>query len=204
MRGVKTMLGTETAVIISQLKLHRWQLAMLGAMAVFAEIVLMDASWDTAKAVVCTFFMIPASVLDSIYYRLYHKLTLPMVAVGLLLAVATELLGQQGSMWEAVGGSICFGGLLLAVYMLVRGGMGFGDVCYGFALGTFLDVERALLAFTLAFCLGALMACRIYLCRMAGYGPRVKFLPLGPFLAAGTFIGFVWGQELVAWYVSLL
>lgn len=102
--------------------------------------------------------------------------------------------------------TICFtglavaGGIMLFIYWLSRGGMGFGDVKLAAVIGFWLGTEKALLALLLAFVLGGTAA---VLLLASGRRSRREAIAFGPFLCLGAAIGLLWGNALLNWYWQL-
>lgn len=155
------------------------------------------------RAVVCTLVMIPSAVLDCIYGKLYHRLSFCLAAAGLLLAAAQWMAGggADSVLWSLAGGGL-FGLLMLIVFVLGRGSMGFGDVCFAAGLGTFIPFAYVLLAFFLTFALGGVGAVLVYAAGAARGRETAGRLPLGPFLAASCLLSILHGEEIVRWYLG--
>jgi len=80
------------------------------------------------------------------------------------------------------------------------GGMGWGDVKLAAMIGAFLGIVPTLVAFFLAFLLGALVGGGLILLR--GRDRRVP-VPFGPFMAAGAAAALFWGRSLWDAYIAL-
>ena len=190
-------MGTEWQEIGSRLCRHKCLITMLLLAAVLLEYMLPGNREGFCRMAICTSLIIPLAVLDAMYMMLYHKLTM---SLGLAAAVTGLVLGQA-SLAEMAGGAGIFGGLMLGLFLLT-GSLGFGDVCYGTALGACLGVEGALLGFFLTFFLGLLWAMGISLWARLFSRPIKGILPLGPFMAAGSLISMIYGKELIEWYIQ--
>lgn len=189
--------------ICGQLLRHRrLMLAVIVAVLMY-ELVCTEYADVLCRAVVCTLFAVPAAVLDSIYGKLYHRLSFCLAASGLLLALAQGMMwGETGSVfWSMAGGSL-FCLLMLIVFVLSRGSMGFGDVCFSAGLGTFIPFEYIPLAFFLTFMLGGGGAVLVYVAGAARIREPVHRMPLGPFLAAACLLSILHGRELMGWYTG--
>lgn len=207
-------MATGSREIGRQLWLHRkvigavltgavlWELAAAGKAGEAWEL---WAAWDAGeaaelcRAVICTVFMVPAAVLDSIYKKLYHRLSACMVFAGLITALALDGVWGVGGVLASAGGGMLFLLIMLTVFLLSRGGMGFGDVCFAAGLGVFIGWERVPLAFCLTFGAGGLVAAGVYICSAVQGREPERQIPLGPFLAAGAFLSLLYGQEIMAW-----
>jgi leader peptidase (prepilin peptidase) / N-methyltransferase len=90
----------------------------------------------------------------------------------------------------------------LAIYLVSRGTwMGFGDVKLAFFMGLFLGFPQILVALFLSFFSGAIIGVGLML---LGKKRMKSEVPFGPFLIAGTFVAFFWGQTMASWYFNLI
>jgi len=92
-------------------------------------------------------------------------------------------------------------GLFFYLLVLVtRGrGMGGGDVKLAFIIGLFLSPGQTFIAIYAAFILGGLVALALLAVGRKKFGQTV---PFGPFLAVGTLVGLLWGDELIRLYLT--
>ncbi|GGE18516.1 hypothetical protein GCM10011571_20520 [Marinithermofilum abyssi] len=91
--------------------------------------------------------------------------------------------------------------VLLGLVAWLTGGMGGGDVKLAGAAGLVLGIGPVLTGIALAICIGGVWSSWLLLSR----GIRLKTaIPFGPHLAAGFLVSFVWGEELLRWYLSFL
>jgi prepilin signal peptidase PulO-like enzyme (type II secretory pathway) len=97
---------------------------------------------------------------------------------------------------SALGGFLFLGGL----HWLTKGkGMGFGDAKLAIFMGLFLGWPKILVAFYVAFILGAAVGILLVLSRKAGRRSQIAF---GPFLILGVGVAWVWGEEIVKILIS--
>ena len=122
-----------------------------------------------------------------------------IVFPGMALALGLALL-EGRAIPALVGGGVGFG-LLLAIYLLARGGMGLGDVKLVGLLGLINGWPLVLVALLLAFVSGGLLASVFLALRLKG---RKAPIPFGPFLVGGSFVALLWGQGLLDIYLRLL
>lgn len=130
------------------------------------------------------------------------KVTLPGIAVGLVVA---PLVGLTG-FWESLIGILVGGGALyligvLGELILRKESMGGGDVKLAAMLGAFLGWKIILLALFSAFLVGAVVG----VAAMAGKSKDWDHaVPFGPFIALGAVLALLWGEPLLVWYSALL
>lgn len=138
-------------------------------------------------------FLVFGAVFDLKYMILPDFSTIVLV----ILAIVYNVLDYEGTMdwWIphllSAGASFLF---FWSLYMFTKGkGMGFGDVKLVFFIGLFLGWPGSLIAFYVAFIVGALVA--VVLMLLAGFG-RKSQIPFGPFLILGTTVAWFWGDGL--------
>ncbi|MEO5534693.1 MAG: prepilin peptidase [Pseudolysinimonas sp.] len=135
--------------------------------------------------------------------RLPNVLVLPTYVVGAVAFGAIAILtGNPAPLLTAAIGMLALGGLYLALALVRRGGMGFGDVKLAGALGLWLGwLGFAPLAVggILGFVLGGIFGVTLLL---AGRGRRTK-IPFGPWMLAGGWLGILIGAPIAQMYLSL-
>jgi leader peptidase (prepilin peptidase)/N-methyltransferase len=122
-----------------------------------------------------------------------------LVVGGAVLATAYNAYSGNPPINWLLGGALGFG-LFYLIYWLSRGGMGGGDVRLAGLLGLALGWRQLLTALLLAFTLGALVSLLLLAARKLG---RKDAVPFGPFLAIGSYVAALWGEQLVDWYLRL-
>ena len=136
-------------------------------------------------------------------------LELPTELIYLLGIVSTMFVGvmvvdqeKTQLLLSSVIGAIGLGGLFYILYQVSKGGwIGGGDVRLGFVMGLFLGWQQALLGLSLAAYIGTLIV--VVAVVVGKYKKRMK-LPFGPLLITGWFISFLWGQQIIDWYLGLI
>ena len=154
-----------------------------------------------AVAAVFLTALIVISFIDLDHQIIPDVITLPGIAVGLLLSVA----GMGPRVLDSVLGALLGGGLLYAVAVgyhawTGREGMGGGDVKLLAMIGAFLGWRSVLVTLVLGSFTGALVGVGLILGR--GADVRVP-IPFGPFLALGATCAIFFGDRLIHWYLHL-
>ena len=207
-------MGTGWQEIWARILCHRKLIVSLLSAVILLEYILLGGQQEFILLSLCTMIIVTEAVLDGIYMRLYHRLSLTLAAVVILSSLvlltgdrdfAAAGIMSHGDVIMAVvvdmaSGFLVLGGLMLILFLLTRK-MGFGDVCYGGALGIMLGPDRALVAFFLTFWLGLLYAAGMYIGGLLRAEKGQKAVPLGPFMATGSLISMIYGKELMAWYL---
>jgi len=103
---------------------------------------------------------------------------------------------------ESAIGSIGLGGFFWLLYQISGGKwIGGGDVRLGFVLGGFLGWQKAIVGVSLAAYIGTAI---VLIAVLLGKYHRKMKLPFGPLLIAGWYISFLWGQQIIDWYLRLI
>ncbi|XUW99508.1 MAG: prepilin peptidase [Dehalogenimonas sp.] len=134
-----------------------------------------------------------------------HQLILNNILIAAsIVAVAASLLHSQidlspDLLHAVIGGAVGFA-IFLVVYVVSRGGMGEGDVKLGAFAGLVTGWPNIIGAVIMSWLLGGLVAIGLLLFRRKG---RKEAIPFGPFLALTTFITFLWGNQIIDWYLGI-
>lgn len=143
---------------------------------------------------------------------IYPSLVLAVV-INLFIPPATvtgSFLGDNWLLFNVVHGGAALNGimggaagflLLLLVALVSRGGMAAGDVKMAAFIGLTLGLPMVVVALVLAAILGGLAAIVLLLLKVK---KRKDAIPFGPFLSIATIVTFLWGQEILNWYMRIL
>lgn len=140
-------------------------------------------------------------VIDLEHQILPNVITLPGILVGWLFSV----FGPPG--WQASLIGILLGAGLLygtaAAYYIVRReeGLGMGDVKMLAMIGAFLGWKAVILTLVLASFAGALVGIAVILTSRGGMRYA---LPFGTFLAVGSLVAMLAGDQIIAWYLGFV
>lgn len=134
------------------------------------------------------------------------RLTLPGIAVGLLVAFVAPPGDRLVAPQAAIVGTLLGGGMLWLVawaYHAITGreGMGGGDVKLLAMIGAFLGWQGVLLTLLLASFIGSAIGIALMIQKRAD---SKLAIPFGPFLAMGALVALFWGPQIVRWYISSL
>ena len=87
-------------------------------------------------------------------------------------------------------------GFLLILNLITKGkGMGMGDVKFALFMGLFLGYPKTIVAFYVAFIVGAIYGVALMVLKKA---KRKSQVPFGPFLILGTLIAWWWGDSIIS------
>lgn len=152
-----------------------------------------------APALLFAWIMILVTLVDFDARIIPDAVTLTGTAVGLLLAALPGPPSLVDAMIGAAGGLVLLWGIAWA-YERVTGkeGMGGGDIKFAALLGAFLGWQGLLLTLFLASVGGAVLGGVLIMSRK---GSRNTSLPFGSFLAPAGLCVYVFGSEILGWYL---
>lgn len=156
---------------------------------------LLGVEWMTLAALLFTWSLIALTMIDYDTQLLPDDITLPLLWLGLLVAIPAGGVALEDAVLGAAAGYL----LLWSVYWAFRiatgkEGMGFGDFKLLAALGAWLGWQDLPLVIILSSGVGALVGIAL----IVVYGrDRARPIPFGPFLAVAGFIAFLWGDALL-------
>ncbi|MGH8190128.1 MAG: prepilin peptidase [Rhodanobacteraceae bacterium] len=159
-------------------------------------------AWQSAAGLVFTWMLVAAAGIDFRTQLLPDSMTLPLMWLGLLLALVPLFVPLREAVIGAAAGYLA----LWAVYWIFKfatgkEGMGYGDFKLFAAAGAWMGYTALLPVIILAALSGAIIG--LVLLRVRGQDRSVP-IPFGPFLAAGMWIWLVAGNEIFDAYLRLL
>jgi leader peptidase (prepilin peptidase)/N-methyltransferase len=168
------------------------------AIVMTAPFFVYDSIWVAVGVSALLALMPVVTVVDLERRIIPNKLMYPALAAAPVYLIVARLAGAPVDLVRAAIGFAAYGGILFVVAAVSRG-MGMGDVklaaLIGLVLGA-LSLGQVAVAAGAAIVLGATGAI-VALARGAG---RKGAIPFGPFLAAGTVVGAIWGASVADWY----
>jgi leader peptidase (prepilin peptidase)/N-methyltransferase len=136
-----------------------------------------------------------ASLIDLHDKIIPNQLVLFGLGVGAVLLFAAPYADKS---WiGALGGGAAGFGALFLLAILVKGGLGFGDVKLAAVIGLFLGIQWVAMGLMLAFLAGGLIGILLLVFRIVG---RKDMIPFGPYLAFGAILTSIYGQQIWDWY----
>jgi len=154
-----------------------------------------------AAGLVFTWMLIAASGIDVRTQLLPDQLTLPLLWLGLLLALVPVFVASDAAIIGAAAGYLS----LWTVFWLFKlstgkEGMGYGDFKLLAALGAWMGVASLLPIVLLSSLIGAIVGGTALALRGQD---RSTPIPFGPFIAAAGWAWFVFGQQIGVLYAGL-
>lgn len=137
---------------------------------------------------------------DIDHKRIPNRITYPGTPLAtLLLAGAASLDGTVRFLPRALLGALVYSGVFALIYVVARGGFGFGDVKLAVSLGlfaAFLGWDRLFLSGMATAAIGGVVALAALLAGKAGAKTEI---PYGPPMIAGTWAAILAGPWLSEW-----
>ena len=139
--------------------------------------------------------LVAVSFIDLEHYIIPNSL----VITGLVGGVFLNLAARDVGVVSALIGIFVTSGFLLLIALVSKGGMGGGDIKLAAVTGLFLGWPLAPFGLFLGACVGGLVAIFLLLFRIK---ERKDPQPFGPFIAVGTFFAFLYGFDVINWYLQ--
>ncbi len=167
--------------------------ALLGAAAGWR----LGMAGPLVPALILVALIVPIVFIDIEHHVIPDRLVLPGTAV----ALVTWALVDPGRLEEHGLAALIACLVFLLMAFAYPAGMGLGDVKFALLLGAFLGSAVAPGLF-LGFVIATVPSVAILL-RYGRGGGKVG-IPFGPFMAAGAFVGLLWGDQLLQWYLGTM
>jgi len=146
---------------------------------------------------VFSLFLLLIFIYDLKHMQILDRFSLPAMAAALVINLWLGF-----GFFDLVLAALIGAGFFAAQYFVSRGKwVGDGDIRLGALMGLMLGVKYLLLALFLAYIIGAVFAVIVLSAKKFEMSSAVAF---GPFLALATFATFLYGQEILTWYLNLL
>lgn len=166
-----------------------------------------------AKALIFTAFMVVITFIDYDHQLILDKVLLWFASIGALINLLPQfavwvmprlelhhLIFFPHVVWlDMLLGTLVGGGLMLLIAIVSRGGMGGGDIKFAAALGLWFGWKLTLLILLLAFVIGGVSGVVLMGLRIK---KRKDYIPFGPFITIAAFIGLLYGQVILTWYLG--
>jgi leader peptidase (prepilin peptidase) / N-methyltransferase len=160
-------------------------------------------TWELPGFLFFSWALMALSVIDIDTHRLPNALLYPCTGVSIVLLAGAGILdGDRRSLIEsAAGGALGFA-VMLVVWFVAKGGLGYGDVRLSGYLGLhlgYLTLGHVPLGLFVGFFAGAVGGAVLMVVKGRGRKHKVAF---GPYLALGALVAVIWGQPLIDLYLG--
>ncbi|WP_428909284.1 prepilin peptidase [Niallia sp. Krafla_26] len=150
---------------------------------------------ELIPALLLTILLVISVLTDIREQLILDIVTLPMVG---LLIISRLFIGTEPFLYYLIGGAAGFL-LLLFLAIVSKGGMGGGDIKLYAAIGVALGPLLTVMSLVLASFVGAIAG--IFL-MMTGRVKKGQPIAFGPSIFIGTLVAYVYGNEILDWYIS--
>ncbi|WBA82725.1 A24 family peptidase [Endozoicomonas sp. GU-1] len=144
--------------------------------------------------------LLALTMIDYDTQLLPDDITLPLLWTGLIVNSFGLVVSLEQALWGAIAGYLSLWSVYW-VFKLVTGkeGMGYGDFKLLAALGAWLGWMKLPLIILLSSLVGTVAAILLIVSKRQ---ERSNPIPFGPYLAIAGFVALVWGDQLIAVYLS--
>ncbi len=158
-------------------------------------------SLQTFAALILSWSLIAASGIDISHKLLPDSITLPLLWLGLLLALFGLFVELDDAVTGAMAGYLSLWSIFM-LFKLVTGkeGMGHGDFKLLAAFGAWLGWKPLLIVVLTSSLVGAVVGITMILLKRSDRGTQI---PFGPYLAAAGWLTLLWGEDMFRFYFSL-
>ena len=172
--------------------------ALLSTLAIY----LLGFTVEGLCALLLLWFLIALTMIDIDTYLLPDNLTLPLLWLGLLVNSFNLYTDLNSAVWGAIAGYLSLWSVFW-LFKLVTGkeGMGYGDFKLLAALGAWMGWQSLPLVILLSSLVGAVIGIAGII--IMGRDKNIP-IPFGPYLAIAGWIAFLWGDQIMASYLSTI
>ena len=158
-------------------------------------------SLQAMAALILTWSLIATSGIDIGHKLLPDSITLPLLWLGILLALFDVFVSLEDSVIGVMVGYMSLWSVFM-LFKLITGkeGMGYGDFKLLAMLGAWLGWKPLLVVILTSSLVGAIVGISMILLKKNERGTQI---PFGPYLAAAGWMTLLWGDELMRYYASL-
>lgn len=152
-------------------------------------------TWESVLFALCSSALLVLSIIDSRHYEIPLGCNLFILGLG-AVRIALDLAHWK----EYVIGFFVVSGFFALLHLLTKGrGIGGGDIKLMAGAGLLLGWKNIILAMVLGCIIGSV--CHLLKMKIT---KADKTLAFGPYLSIGIYMGMIWGNSLINWYLGLL
>jgi len=143
-------------------------------------------------------------IYDYKYMLIPDGATIALLAMALLYRISLVLAGimRPEDFFWTIAGMVLSVAFFYSLWYFTKGkGFGFGDVKLMAPLALLMGWPSVWVGIFLSTIVGSVIGLAMIFLGKAAFG---KPIPFGPFLILGTVLSLIWGDALVAWYVTLI
>jgi leader peptidase (prepilin peptidase)/N-methyltransferase len=151
------------------------------------------------------YFILALLLIVAAFIDLEHKI-IPngLILFGTIIGVIFDIFSihinfTDGFLGLLIGGGTLLVIALLSLVILKKEGMGGGDVKLMGMIGLFLGWKQTMVALILSIYIGGIIGGFLLLSKLKKAGDHISY---GPFIALGSAITMLYGDEIMNWYLS--
>ena len=152
-------------------------------------------SWQTLIACFLFSALLVVFMIDLRYKIIPNGLVLFILLLGVIQTFLTR------DYLSHIIGFFIVSGILILLSLMVKNGMGMGDIKLMAAAGLLLGWDQILLALMIGAILGSVIGISLIVIKVIK--PR-EAIPFGPFLATGIMTAMLFGEPIINWYIGLV
>ncbi len=159
-------------------------------------------TWQTLAGCVLTCVLIVQSGIDLENKFIPDEITMPVLWLGIAIAIYDVFVNLQGSVLGAIYGYLILWATYWIFYIATKKeGMGYGDFKLLAMLGAWLGWQMLPFIIICSSIIGSIMGILMLLLTDKDSNTRI---PFGPFLAIAGWIALLWGDTINTWYLGYI
>lgn len=154
---------------------------------------------ETLKYCILVSILVVISMIDFDTQDIYTSIIIFAAIIGIVFVIIEKLV-YGDNVFYLLAGAIA-GAAIIGLIVFITKGMGEGDIEIAGVCGLFLGLRGILLALFLSVICGGIVGIFIVVLKLKKVKDKIAF---GPFIALGTFISIMYGNEIISWYLRFL
>ena len=178
-----------------------WLIELLTA--ILSTYVVYHFGWSlqSVAALFLTLYLIAISMIDFDTMVIPDSFSLSLLWLGLFISLWVIFIDSEASIKGALLGYLLLWSIFWLFKLLTgKEGMGYGDFKLLAAGGAWLGMKSVGVIVIMSSVAGAVIG-SIYL--VLNKNSRNKPIPFGPYLAVGTWVAMIWGENIINWYLNI-
>ncbi len=159
------------------------------------------ASFTMAAYALLAVMLLVIFFIDLDYQIIPDVVSLPGIAIGLVFSLLPEGIGILPSLTGLlVGGGSLYAIALLGDWLFKKESMGGGDIKMAAMLGAFLGWQKVLFVFMASAVIGLVVS--VVVMFFSARVRETRMIPFGPFLALAAVVAVIYGERIIAFYLT--
>ena len=180
---------------------HRyWIIELLTAILATLVVYHFGWSYQSLAGIILTYFLVAISMIDFDTMVIPDQFSLTLMWIGLFLSLFGVFVDTPSAIKGALLGYLLLW-TIFHLFKLLTGkdGMGYGDFKLLAAAGAWFGMKIVMVVVILSASAGAVIG-TLYI--VLSKNSKDKPIPFGPYLAVGTWIAMLYGNQIINWYLS--